>query len=118
MLGAVETIIGQEVGGRFTVREKTVAVGTTVVEILNGNPERAGYVVVNTGGVQVQFGWSRPLGSPDAIPLGANGGGISVNVREDFVLPIFPTFAVTASGSTTVRVVEIIRISGQTGQGS
>lgn len=112
MAGAIEAIIGAEVGGRFTLRERTVSVTSTVSEILKANPERAGWLIVNTGGTEVQFGWSQKLTAADSIPFGSNGGGASVNVREDFVLPIFPTYAVVSSGSSTLRVIEIVRVSG------
>lgn len=111
-LGAVESLISQEVGGRFTIRDRTLTITTTVQEVLLSNPERAGYLVLNTGAVRIQFGWSRPLVSPGALPFGANGGGLAVSVREDFVLPIFPAYAVVASGTSTLLVVEITRISG------
>lgn len=109
--GSVEGLIAAEVGGRFTIRETTTNLSTTVAEIFVNNPERVGWVIINTGGVEAQFGWTRELTAADSIPFGANGGGMSVNVREDFVLPIFPTFARVGSGTGTLRVVQIIRVT-------
>lgn len=111
--GAVENLIAAEVGGRFTIRERTVNITTTVVEVFPSNPERASWLMINSGATEVEFGWSANLSAADSIPLAANGGGLSVNVREDFVLPIFQSYARVAVGTSTLRVIEVLRVSGE-----
>lgn len=112
MPGAVQQLIEAEVGGRFTVRERSVTVPAAAVEILPNNPERAAYLLANTGAVLLQLGWRLPVAAPDAVPIAANGGVLSVTVREDFILPTWNVYGVVAAGNTTVRVVEVIRESG------
>lgn len=110
--GSVEEIIKAEIGGSFTLRPRAVTVTTTPVEILRNNPERVMWLIVNTGDAEVTFGWGLPLVAGSAIPFGGNGGGASVNVREDFILPIFPAFAVVSAGTGTLYITEVFRVSG------
>lgn len=111
MPGAVEEILGQEVGGRFAVEEFLAPVSTTVAEILRNDPERVGWLLVNTGLVELEIAWLRPATAPSAIFIPPNGGSLTVNVREDFVLPTHSLLGRVAAGTTTAFVTIIRRVS-------
>lgn len=111
MVGAVEALIEREVGGRFTVRESTVTVTAASTQIMRADPERTAWAIVNTGAVLATIGFGASEPATDTIPLTANGGGMSATVREDFTLPTFPVFGIVLVGTTTIRVVEIMRVS-------
>ncbi len=111
MPGAVEEIIGREVSGRFAVEESTLTVTATVGEILRNDPERVGWLLVNTGSVDLEAAWTRPATGADSIPIQSNGGSLSVNVREDFVLPTHSLLGRVSAGTTTVRRTIIRRVS-------
>lgn len=110
MQGAVEAIIVNEVAGPFTTRESVVTVAAAPTQILRQDPERVGWVLTNTGGVRVNIGFRESTPSVQTLPLQANGGGASANVREDFVLPTFPVFGAVLAGNSTVHVIEIVRV--------
>lgn len=111
MAGAVEEIIGREVPGRFAVEESTVVVGTAVSEILKNDPERVSWLLVNTGTTTAQVSFELSPGTPDAIPIFGDGGSLSVNVREDFVLTTHSLLGSVAVGTTTLRLTVIRRVS-------
>ena len=111
MGGAVEAILEKLVGGRFAVEERTVTVTTTVAELLRNDPERVDWLIVNTGAVELEVGWTRPATGADSIPIAANGGSLTVNINEDFVLPTHSLLASVNAGSTTVKVTTIRRTS-------
>lgn len=111
MPGAVEDLIAKEFGGRVAVEESTLTVIATVGEILRNDPERLGWLLVNTGAVDLEVAWSRPATGADSIPVQAGGGSLSINVREDFVLPTHSLLGRVAAGTTTVRLTLIRRVS-------
>jgi len=110
MPSAVETIIAKEVAGPFTTRESVVTVAAAPTQILRQDPERVGWVLINTGAVRCFLGFRESSPSAETLPLQADGGGASANIREDFVLPTFPMFGVVLAGTSTVYVIEIVRV--------
>lgn len=111
MPGAVEELIARDFGGRVAVEERTLTVTATVGEILRNDPERLGWLLVNTGSVDLEVAWTRPATGVDSIPIQANGGSLSINVREDFVLPTHSLLGRVSAGTTTVRLTLIRRVS-------
>lgn len=109
MPGAVAEIIAKEVSGPFSTRERVVTVAVTATQLLRANPERVGWVLTNTGAAQVTIGFRASTPAADTLPMQANGGGLSANVREDFILPTFPLFGIVSAGTSTVHVIEIVR---------
>lgn len=112
MPGAVEEILAAEFSGRVAVEDFTLTVTATVGEILRNDPERLSWLLVNTGSVDLEVAWSRPATGVDSIPIQANGGSLSVNVREDFVLPTHSLLGRVSAGTTTVRLTTVRRVSG------
>ncbi len=111
MPSAVETIIGREVDGQFVVEESDVDVDATVAPLLRNDPERVGWLIVNVGSTILRVSWGRPGTGVSQIPIGAAGGSLSVNVREDFVLPTHELLAQVAAGTTLVKVIAIRRVN-------
>ena len=111
MPGAVEQLLEAQVGGTFAVEQLSLTVTTTVGEILRNDPERVGFLLVNTGPQTLEVAWRRPATGVDSIPIAANGGSLSVNVPEDFVLPTHSLLGRVAVATTTVLVTLIRRVS-------
>jgi len=111
MTGAAQRFIEQTVGGVFTTREAVVTVTVAATQLLRNDPERVGWVITNTGSTRVNIGFRKSVPSAQTLPLQADGGGVSANVREDFVLPTFSVFGIVAAGTSTVHVIEIVRVS-------
>lgn len=111
MPGAAELFIQDFVGGFFAVRERNLTLSTTAQEVLRNDPERVGWLIVVTGATQAQLAFNALPTAANAVLIAGLGGSFSVNVREDFVLPTWSLHGAVAAGTTTLHIVEIVRVS-------
>ena len=109
--GAALEWIEKEYGGKCKISQSVVSVPTlTPTLVTQNNADRVALVMVNLGTVDTFV--TPNIGTVVAgngVDLGANGGEVSVNVRDDMVLPIFEWRALTTSGTGTIYVLEVIR---------
>ncbi len=106
--GAVNAYLEKEFGGPFTIRETDVTVGTAAASVVGNSPDRTGLIVINVGVNVATVGWRKGLAAGTGILLNASGGSLTMNVRDDFVLPSWELFCIGAAAST-LYVVEIVR---------
>ena len=111
MVGAAQAFIERLVGGFFVVRERDVGLTTTAVEILRNDPERVGWLVVVTGATQAQLAFNIQVTAANAILIPGSGGSFTANVREDFTLVTVSLYGNVAAGTTTLHIVEIVRVA-------
>lgn len=114
MEGSVARLIRERVGGIFETVTSTVTVTTTSTRILRQNPERVGYLLINTGNSRVDLSFEQVIVTGESIPLGPGGGSLSVSVEEDFTMSTYPLFGQAITASSTVRIIEIVRVSDVT----
>ena len=117
MPGAAQVFIERLVGGFFVTRESDVTLTTAAAEILRNDPERVGWLVVVTGATEAQLAFNINVTTAASIRIPGSGGSFSVNVREDFTLPTVSLYGNVAAGTTTLHVVEIVRVSGPSESG-
>lgn len=111
MPGAVEEMIAKEISGRFVVESDSITLGVTLGTVLRNDPERASYLIVNTGSVDAQLTWQRPGGLALSVPLVANGGSLSLNWREDLVLVTHELLGTVGAGNTTLMTLSVRRVN-------
>ena len=111
MSGAVEKLIAAEVGGQFVVEQGAVTLSTTLGTVLRNDPERAALLVVNTGATIARLTWERPGGASVSIPIAANGGSLSLNWRDDLVLPTYELLGDVGVGTTTLLTLSVRRVN-------
>lgn len=111
MPGAAELFVAEVVGGLFAVRERAVTLTTTAAEIIRNDPERVGWLISNTGTVEGQVAFSIDVSTARSIRIPGSGGALSSNVREDFLLPAVSVYGNVAAGTTTLHIVEIVRVA-------
>lgn len=109
--GAAQQFVEQFVGGLFAVRETDLTLTTTPQEILRNDPERVGWLIVVTGATSAQLSFRGVIETATAILIAGNGGTLSANVREDFTLPTVALFGNVNAGTTTIHIVETLRVS-------
>lgn len=114
MPGAAQIFIERLVGGFFVTRERDVTLSTTAAEILRNDPERVGWLIVVTGATQAQLAFNILITTATAILVPGSGGSFSANVREDFTLPTVSLYGDVSVGTTTIHIIEIIRVAGPT----
>lgn len=83
-------------------------IGTTSELLLRRDPNRAGLFIINLGSNTVLLNpGGQPATATRGIRLDANGGSISMNWRDDFVLPTEEWHAIAITASSQIRVYAI-----------
>lgn len=76
--------------------------------LCNNSPDRVNLVITNNGGFNIAI-TPFPNGSPTTgIILGASGGNVTMNVRDDFELVSQQWFGISVGGATTTTVIETL----------
>lgn len=116
MTGSAQQFVEQFVGGLFAVRERDLTLTTTEQEVLRNDPERVGWLIIVTGAVTAQLAFASVITTATSILVPGTGGFFSANVREDFTLPTVSLHGNVAAGTTTLHIVEIVRVSAPPGE--
>ena len=105
-------IIQKEYGVNVDFAENRVTdtVNTTVTKIAMNNPNRLGLIILNLGAYDIYVAPTSDVSLDKGILLTANGGGISFNLREDFMLPALSWYAIANGGASKVYVLEVIAV--------
>ena len=109
--GAVELALEQQLFGRFTTRETIIAVGVAPVIALRNNPERIGWIIVNTAAQQLTFRLEPGVVSGEGFILVNNGDTASTTYLEDGQFPTHEISIVAAAANGECFVAEFIRDS-------
>lgn len=109
--GAVQRALELQLFGRFTTRESTIAVAVNAGVILNNNPERIGYVMINTGAAQITFGLKRDQVDGKGLLLAQQGDTITTNYIEDAQFPTHEISAIAGAVGGEVFITEFIRVN-------
>ena len=112
MTGAAQQFIERLVGGFFVTRERDLTLTTTAQEILRNDPERMGWLIVVTGATEAQLAFNINVATATSIRVPGSGGTFSANVRDDFMLPTVSLYGNVNAGTTTLHIIEIVRVSG------
>ncbi len=111
MSGAAQQFMERFFGGFVAVTERTLTLTTTTQEVLRNNPERVGFLIVVTGSTTAQLAFGPAPTAAASILIGGSGGSFRANVREDFTMVTHALNGNVASGTTTLLIVEIARVS-------
>lgn len=110
-IGAAQAFIEAVVGGFFVTRESDITLTTTPQEIIRNDPERVSWLMVVTGATQAQLAFNSNPTTAESIHVPGSGGKSSANVREDFSLVTVAVHGNVAAGTTTVHIVEVVRVA-------
>jgi len=92
---------------RPRINPVTNTVNTTATKILNNNPDRIFWLVVNLSSNKGYVGWDSEVSSSRGIPIAANGGYVSASIEEDGELVIHEVHAVNENAAGAYYTVEI-----------
>jgi len=87
--------------------ESDYTVTTAAVALGSNRGQRTGYLVSNTGTNNVAIGWSRGVTLTTGILL-ETGGTLNVDWYLDQDLVMYPIWAISNAGGTTLHMVEKI----------
>lgn len=108
-MGAVELALEQQLFGRFTTVERVVPVGDAPIRLFNNNPERMGWVIVNSASQQLTFRLQPGVTSGEGFILVNNGDTCSATYLEDGQFPTHEISIIAAAAGGECFVVEFIR---------
>lgn len=80
---------------------------TTPSQVLLASPSRVGFIVINLGTNAVMLWKDLTVATTKGFRIGANGGSVVLKYDEDFILPRFPWFGRTVSGTADLAVLEV-----------
>lgn len=98
----------EELGGPCFEQDSIVNPNVTPIVIVPNNGDRVGLLIFNTGASDLTISLDGNVSNSNGIILPANGGSLSLNVRDDFTLAARQWWGVAPQG-ITVYILEIIR---------
>lgn len=108
--GSVQLALERQLFGRFTSRESVIAVPLTPIIIFKNNPERIGWVLVNTGNIQITIQLGREVVAGKGVIAPAQGDTITTTYIEDAQVPTREWSAVASAAGGEIFIIEMIRV--------
>jgi hypothetical protein len=110
MAGPLSAAITREIGVETEPRinPDTGSVGTSVVRVLPGNPNRFAFVVINLGTAAVYLRPDRDVSASAGIRLAPSGGSFAANWREDFHIVGWDWYAIADAAAQSIFVLEVV----------
>ena len=108
--GAGQRALALQLFGKFTTIETTVVVGVVSAVLLKNNPERIGYILVNTGGARLTFAITQDVTEGKGLLLPELGDTLSTTYIEDGQFPTHELSAIAGVGGSEVFIIQFIRV--------
>lgn len=111
-MGKLYELLRSTYGVSSTTNENPVTdtVSTTVTKVLQSNPDRIGFEIVNTGTVMVYLAPSNLVSSTRGYFLAPGGAAISLVWDKDLEKIAYDWYAIAASGTCSIYVSETIAL--------
>jgi len=81
-------------------------VDTTPRIVLRLNPDRFQWLIVNMGDADIYIGFTKEVSSTRGIVVAADGGYASMHARDDGEAVTYEIWAVAATGTQAIYVIE------------
>jgi hypothetical protein len=107
---AMQYAIGQLGGPLFEQQTDNIAIAISGSNlIVDGNGDRVSLIIFNTDNNDVFISTNPIPGTTSGIRLNANGGFVSMNVRDDFTLPTRRWYGQAIGSPSHVSAIELNR---------
>jgi len=97
-------------GGPTTTLTTTRTLGTTVSHVIRNNPRRVAYRIFNRSANSVDLSFTSDVTTGAGIPLSASTGYAEADVAIEGELVIQEVHGISSAASSTVLVIEILRV--------
>jgi len=97
-------------GGPTTTLTTTRTLGTTVSHVIRNNPRRVAYRIFNRSTNSVDLSFTSDVTTGNGIPLSASTGYAEADVNIEGELVIQEVHGISSAASSTVLVIEILRV--------
>jgi len=108
-VGAAQSYIEGEFGGPTEELESEVNATTTATSVVGNDPEALALTLINLGANTAWLLFEDTVSTTRGLLLNANGGYVSLTVRDDQTLPTRRWWAVTSTGVTTILSIRTRR---------
>jgi len=98
-------------GGLFEVKQYTISTTLHARQAIPANPERVSLTVINVGTAFAQLTPNISNLANGGIILSSNGASVTMNMRDDFVLPTLEWFVQGSISTATLYVIEVNRFN-------
>lgn len=110
---ATDEFLFRQFQGKILSRETVGTVAASAGTILQNNPERVAFLLVNTSAGSITLRLSQQVTSGAGIVLGPNGGFFRMSILEDGGPCGWEWFAIGSSAGLSYYVLEQIRYTGR-----
>jgi len=97
-------------GGPTTTLTTTRTLGTTVSHVIRNNPRRVAYRIFNRSVNSIDLSFTSDVTTGNGIPLSASTGYAEADVNIEGELVIQEVHGISSAASSTVLVIEILRV--------
>jgi hypothetical protein len=104
--GAARYWVETQLGSPTREKESNPNIQTTPTTVVQSNPDRVGLIMVNMGANDVFIGVTNSVSTTNGIRVVANGGNVTMTVRDDFTLPAREWDGVGSGGASLMYVLE------------
>lgn len=109
--GAIAAVLAsRKFDGPTRAKFQTVSVGTTSTRVLDNNPRRVAWLIVNISVNQGFANFDNGVSSSNGIILGAAGGSVAVEVNEDGETVGWEVYGVCTGAAGNWWVYEVVRV--------
>ena len=108
-LSPLEALSGERYQGKTYIQERAVSIGTTRSIILDNNPNRLAWDLINTSLIEIRISNSPDLASTTGFLLSPSGGEIGMNYQEDGEGSGYAVYAISTAAGATAWIREVIR---------
>ena len=112
MAKALAELLHEHFGVKTSYNEnpEVAQVEIAATRVFNYNPNRLGFVLINTSAFPIFVGYSADVAVGNGILLVANGGALALVWNEDFELTASQVFAIADGGAATIYSNETVSI--------
>ncbi len=94
----------------YGVNPEVDAVAITKTRILDNNPRRLSFVLINLGAVFITVSPNPDVSLTKGIYLVPNGGTLSMVWTEDFEMPTMEWYAIANGANSDIFVMEVLTL--------
>jgi len=97
-------------GGPTRFQTSTVSVGTSPTKIVGNNPRRVRLAIYNRSINNIDVDYVATVATGAGIPLAASSGIVEASIEDDGEAVISELYGVATAASSSVFVVEVVRV--------
>lgn len=90
--------------------ERRVSLTTSVVRILDNNPRRLAWIIMNRTASNAAIGFDMSVTYANGLLLAQNGGSMSMSVTEDGEATCYAVYGILEAGTGDFYVIEVIAL--------